>query len=154
MCKRSFLLIATLLPLPIVLGNLQFMKHLFAKCSKKLRKHHENHENTEIFVKSVPLNNFKFTNEDLELNWKLPIVQSELAENLKSIQIVLTTKSYNSVSIPNIALSHNNTTIKTFQLPRSPQFVRINMKNTIELLSDYPSKVLLRRFISLPESRL
>ena len=145
MCKKLlFLLIATLLPLPIVLGNLQFMKHLFAKCARKLRKHHENHENTEMFAKSVPMSSYKFVNQGLELNWKLPIVQSELVSNLKSIQLVLTSKSFNSVAKPNIIVKHSNRTIKTFQLPRSPQFVKIDVKNTIEIQSDYSAKVLLK----------
>ena len=116
------------------------MKHLYSKCSRKLRKQHENHENTQLFVKSVPLSDFKLDNGNLQLNWNLPIVESELVNDLKSFQLVLTTKSFNSVDLPEITLKRQNVTIKTFKLPRTPQFVKINVNNAFKLTSNTQSQ--------------
>ena len=119
----------------LVYGNLEFMKHLFSKCSRKVKAFdgQESHQSTILFVKAVPMSGYELmSNNQLHLHWDFPVVDQDLVSHLKRSQLVLTTKPLNSIFQPEITFKRDNSTFSTFKLPRFQQFVKIDLGNNIQ----------------------
>ena len=136
MCYCMLLILYLLLPgTTLVYGNLEFMKHLFSKCSRKVKAFdgQESHQSTLLFVKAVPMSGYELmSNNQLHLHWDFPVVDQELVSHLKRSQLVLTTKPLNSIFQPEITFKKDNSTFNTFKLPRFQQFVKIDLGNNIQ----------------------
>ena len=89
--------------------------------------------------KKVPINilklNFFFTvinNQTMILSWRLPLLESELSNKLKSIRMVVVSKDHNHSQRPKIAVKQGSEIIRRFQLPPKPQYILINVKSALK----------------------
>ena len=66
------------------------------------------------------------------LSWRLPILESELSNKLRSIRLVVVSKDNNFSEKPQIIVRKDSKIIRRFQLPPRPQYVLLNVKNTLK----------------------
>ena len=136
MCCSSKILLLILYLATLVYGNLEYMTRLHKKCSRKVKafESENSHQNTQIFAKSVPLSGYEILNNELHLHWNFPLVDEELVSGLRRSKLVLTSKPFNSVDVPEIVLKSENVTLNTFTLPRPrfQEFVRFDLGNQIQ----------------------
>ena len=140
-CSSKILLLILYLAIfpgtTLVYGNLEYMTRLHKKCSRKVKafEHFESsHQSTQIFAKAVPLSDYEILNGELHLHWNFPLVDEELVSGLRRSKLVLTSKPFNSVDVPEIVLKSENVTLNTFTLPRPrfQEFVRFDLGNRIQ----------------------
>ena len=78
---------------------------------------------------------FLFTvinNQTMILSWRLPLLESELSNKLKSIRMVVVSKDHNHSQRPKIAVKQGSEIIRRFQLPPKPQYILINVKKALK----------------------
>ena len=66
------------------------------------------------------------------LSWRLPLLESELSNKLKSIRMVVVSKDHNHSQRPKIAVKQGSEIIRRFQLPPKPQYILINVKSALK----------------------
>ena len=138
MCCNVLLLILYLVfpGTTLVYGNLEYMTRLHKKCSRKVKafEHLEKtHTSTQIFAKAVPLSDYEILHDELHLHWNFPIVDEELVSGLKRSKLVMTSKPFNSVDVPEIVLKVDNVTHSfTLPRPRFQEYVRFDLGNSIQ----------------------
>ena len=66
------------------------------------------------------------------LSWRLPILESELSNKLRSIRLVVVSKDNNFSEKPQIIVRKDSKIIRRFHLPPRPQYVLLNVKNTLK----------------------
>lgn len=120
----------------LVYGNLEYMTRLHKKCSRKVKAFEleKSVPSTQIFAKAVPLSDYEILHDELHLHWNFPIVDEELVSGLKRSKLVMTSKPFNSVDVPEIVLKVDNVTLNTFTLPRPrfQEYVRFDLGNSIQ----------------------
>ena len=71
-------------------------------------------------------------NQTLVLSWRLPILESELSNKLRSIRLVVVSKDNNFSEKPQIIVRKDSKIIRRFHLPPRSQYVLLNVKDTLK----------------------
>ena len=80
----------------------------------------------------IPIILTVINNQTMILSWRLPLLESELSNKLKSIRMVVVSKDHNHSQRPKIDVKQGSEIIRRFQLPPKPQYILLNVKKALK----------------------